>query len=198
MFHRYGKIWGICLVAVMVMNSPAKAQRGMGDSEGVARQATLPEIVVVSGRVTAIEREPCQQSTGRAAVGAHLLLAASDDLELNIHLGPAPAVAFALKELAVGDEISAHVFRTDKMPENHFVAQVLEVDGEPFELRDADLRPVWAGGGPVSAWERGGGRGDWGRGGPPSGGFGRGRGRGPGWGNQMGRGRRGWSGATRW
>ena len=72
---------------------PAHAQKGMGDSTGMAWQAVKPEIVSFSGKILKVETEPCKKTTGRANVGTHFLLETAEAEELNIHLGPADPVA---------------------------------------------------------------------------------------------------------
>jgi hypothetical protein len=86
--------------------------------------------------------------------------------------------------LANGDAVTVNAFRTERMLEGHFVAQSILLGEESIELRDGNLRPLWAGSG--TAWS--------GRGGPRMGtGYGqtRGPGGGPGWGSP-GRGRGGY------
>ena len=52
----------------------AYAQRGMGESDGVARRAVKPEVVAVSGTIIEFKTEPCEKSTGPADLGTHLIL----------------------------------------------------------------------------------------------------------------------------
>jgi hypothetical protein len=140
----------------------------------------------------AIETGPCEMGTGRAEMGTHLLLKAKGK-ELNIHLGPEPAVDHVADLLTVGKKVKVAAFRTPKMPDDHYVAQRLKVEDRWIPIRDADLRPLWAGSG--ARWSGRGGRpgeGGWARcsggGPPPWAGRGRGRGRGAG---GLGRGRNG-------
>jgi len=156
----------------------ALAQKGMGELSGVARQAVKPEVVSLTGKVTAVESGPCELTTGRASIGTHVMLETEDGESLNVHLGPQVAVAELAKRLKRGTALSVRAFRTDKMPEGHYVAQSLTLRNKTIELRDASLRPVWAGG-------RGAGRRGWQAG--PAAGFGRGIG--PGFGAGQGAGR---------
>jgi len=126
--------------------SEALAQKGMGDDTGVARQAVKPEIVPLSGKITEVESGPCKMTTGRSTVGTHVLLKAKGGEELNVHLGPQAEVADVAGRLKVGERLAVKAFRTEKMPEGHYVAQSLKLGDETIELRDAALRPVWAGG----------------------------------------------------
>ena len=165
------------IVLFGVAASMAQAQRGIGDPTGVARQPVKPEIVSLSGKLVEVKTGPCEATTGRSPIGTHLILETANKKQLNVHLGPATAVADTVAKLSVGQEISAKAFRTEKMKENHYVAQSLAFGKSTVELRDADLRPVWAQG---SADPRRAAAGQ------PS--FGRGRG--AGW----GRGGQGWRG----
>jgi len=172
----------------------AHAQRGMGEPAGVARQAVKPEVISFSGKVLATETGPCEKTTGPADVGSHFLLKTPKGKKLNIHLGPAAAVDYIVEQLTVGKKVTVHAFRTAKMPDNHYVAQLLTLDGTTIRLRDEGLRPFWVQGGRASS-DRGGpqyGRGMR-QGSPSRDGFGYGPGRGRGWGHGWGRGGgRGW------
>ena len=134
-----GLLWG-------VLAPCTHAQRGMGEPTGVARQAVKPEATSLSGEVLAVETGPCKKTTGPADVGSHFLLKTHNGKELNIHLGPAAVVDYIVEQLSVGKKVTVDVFRTAKMPTNHYVAQSLTFDGTTIRLRDEDLRPFWAGG----------------------------------------------------
>lgn len=134
---------GVLLWAVLVPT--AIAQRGMGDRVGVAQQAVKPEVVHFMGTVKSIVTEPCEMTTGRSTTGTHFVLTVNDEDELNVHLGPASSVEFAAAKLVVGQEVMVEVFRTEKMKQNHYVAQSLTVDGDTIRLRDENRRPEWAG-----------------------------------------------------
>ena len=141
----------------------AHAQRGMGDSEGVARQAGNVAVKKkeLSGVVLKVETGPCEQTTGRANTGTHVLIKRKQDKEANIHLGPKAAVQHIASRLSAGQTLTVKAYRTEKMPKTHFVAQSLTFDDETIELRDDSLRPTWVG----KAAQRGGrGRGQAGRG----------------------------------
>jgi hypothetical protein len=159
----------------------AFAQRGMGDPTGVGRQAIKPELVSFSGEVVAVETQPCEKTTGGGRVGTHVTLKTTDGETLNVHLGWADAVEKTASQLAAGKKVEVTAFRTDKMPEKHYVAKSLTFDGKSVQLRDESLRPIWAGGGARSNGLQqplGSGRG-----------FGRGYGRGRGAGGVAGYGR---------
>lgn len=160
------------VVVVLGLSSAAFAQRGVGDAQGVAQQATKPEVVSLSGKVLKVETAPCEMTTGRSLLGTHFVLKTRDKKKINIHLGPAGAVEFVTKKLSQGQKVQVAAFRTDKMKEGHYVARTIAFGSQTVELRDETLRPVWAGrGGP--GWGRGRGRG-----------AGYGRGRRAGWGRQ--------------
>jgi len=149
---------------------PAYAQRGMGQTTGIARQGVRPDVESFRGKVRSVDTGPCEKTTGRASIGVHFLLQ-TKEATLNIHLGPAIAVDHIADQLSIGKKVTVDAFRTEIMPENHYVAQVLTFGDTSIRLRDANLRPVWAGN---AAMPRAGDR-------PPSG-PGKARGRGYGWG----------------
>ena len=161
--------------------STALAQKGVGDLSGVAGQPIKPGIVSLSGKIIEVKTGPCESTTGRSLVGTHVILETAEKELLNVHLGPAAAVADTVARLSVGQPLAVRAFRTEKMKEKHYVAQSLTFGKTTVELRDAGLRPVWAGGnvGPqrTAAGQAGHGR---------ARGPGWGRGRGPGWGSGAG------------
>lgn len=167
---RVFQLSGVAVVLALGLWSAAFAQRGVGDSQGVARQPTKPKVVSLSGKVVKVETATCEMTTGRSPLGTHLVMKTSDGKKLNIHLGPATAVEFVAKELSQGQKVKVEAFRTAKMKKGQYVARTLTFGSRTVELRDETLRPAWAGrSGP--GWGRG-----WGRG------AGNGRGRGAGWG----------------
>jgi len=154
------------------LTSPALAQKGVGDLSGVASQATKPEVVSLSGKIVEVKTGPCESTTGRSLIGTHVILETAEKELLNVHLGPAAAVADTVARLSVGQPLAVRAFRTEKMKEKHYVAQSLTFGKTTVELRDAGLRPVWAGGilgpGRMAVGQAGPGRGQgpgWGRGG---------------------------------
>ncbi|MHB8957223.1 MAG: hypothetical protein ACYC4U_30030 [Pirellulaceae bacterium] len=210
----------VMLTALLVggIPLPSYAQRGMGETTGVGRSAVKPDVVTLSGRVREVVTEGCGRTTGRAPLGTHVLLTTEEEREINVHLGPAAQVAFVAERLSVGTPIVVTGFQTDKLPADHYVAQQVTIDQETLQLRDAELRPVWAGrgidrdGAARSGLERdsgpgpGAGRGaalgrgkgygrgmraGWNRGGGMGAGWNRGAGMGAGWnrGGGMGQGR---------
>lgn len=138
---------GIAVLVSVLLAGPAVAQRGMGDPGGMARRAVKPPIVSVTGTVTEIKIGPCKQTTGRSAEGVHLLLRAADGRQINLHLGPSAALGDVIKAVSAGQTVTSDAFRTERMPQDAYVARVLTVGDRTFELRDAGLRPSWAGSG---------------------------------------------------
>jgi hypothetical protein len=193
---RWTRMAMLALVVCGLLAPAALAQRGVGDSVGVAQRADLPEVVTLKGTVVQVETGPCENTTGRSFVGTHFLLKDSKSKTLNIHLGPTDTVAFVAKELSEGKKVKVEAFRTKQMKKGHYVAQTITCEGRAVTLRDATFRPAWAGG--VSAadargWSaRGPGRGaEVGRGRGYGAGRGRGQGRGQGQGQGWGRGQGG-------
>lgn len=151
-----------------LLASNADAQRGMGDPEGIVRQGVRPEVSTLSGKLIEVRTGTCESTTGRFPIGTHLILETPQGDKLNIHLGPAPMLAETVNQLSAGQPLTVTAFRTEKMPEKHYVAQTLTFGDTTVRLRDENLRPVWAGGRGAGA--------------------GRGPGMGPGWGRGYGRG----------
>ncbi len=191
---KWARMAMLALVACALAAPAALAQRGVGGTEGVARKADLPEIVTLKGSVIKVETGPCENTTGQALMGTHFLMKGPKSKTLNIHLGPTATVNFVAKELTEGRKVKVEAFRTKQMKKAHYVACVITCDGRAVTLRDAALRPAWAGGGIVADGPgqaaRGVGRGvSTGRGmgaGRGRGGYGAGRGRGQGWGRGQG------------
>jgi hypothetical protein len=136
---------GVGILAVLTYMSPSYGQRGVGESVGMARQATRPALVTIEGTLTAIKTGPCERTTGRAGVGTHLLLQNSEGKTVNVHLGPATVVASFVNGLKAGDHVTAKAFRTDKLPADNYVAVSATVGEKSLTLRDETLRPTWAG-----------------------------------------------------
>ena len=117
--------------------STAYAQKGVGDSAyGIARQAVKPEVVSLSGKLIEIRTASCEVTTGRSPSGTHIILEAPDGKKLNIHLGPADAVARIGGEAPVGQDVTVRAFRTDKLKAEDFIAQSLTTGKTRIELRD--------------------------------------------------------------
>jgi len=132
------------LLAVLVWTSVAPGQRGMGSSRGIAQLGWKPHVVRISGKVLEIKTHPCEQTTGKAELGTHVILEDKQGRELNIHLGPAPVVAEAVEQLTVGRRLDVLGFRTDQMPPNQYVAKTLILGNRRIQLRDSELRPYWS------------------------------------------------------
>lgn len=136
----------VTLTALMTMGPATWGQRGMGDNEGVVRQAVETKRMTVEGTVKEIIIEKCENTTGPFGVGMHLLLTTGEEKQYNVHLGPAVLIKDMVEPLKAGQSVTVQAFRTEKMPTEHFVAIVLTFDGKTIRLRDENLRPTWAGG----------------------------------------------------
>lgn len=134
------------MAAVLMIMPAAQAQKGMGETTGVARQAVKPTTRHMSGTVTDAKVGACEQTTGRAVVGAHLIVRTDDADELvNLHMGPLRAVEPILAQVPAGTRVSFEAFRTEAMPPDAYVAKAISIDGKVIDLRDDNLRPTWAG-----------------------------------------------------
>ncbi len=124
----------------------AYGQKGMGDPTGIVRQGLNPPLTTLSGKLVSIETHPCENTTGYALAGTHLIVEAEDGTKYNIHVGPADAVASIVEPLTAGARIEVQAFRTATMPQDQYVATRLVLAADRVvELRDASLRPFWAG-----------------------------------------------------
>ncbi len=141
-------------LTLLVAASPALAQHGIGEREGVARKAEKPEVVKLSGMIEEVRIHPCNQTTGRSELGVHWMIKSGGGETYNLHLGPAGEVDDALGLARVGDTVDARAFRTEPMIERHFAAVSIQVGDKSIELRDETLRPRWAGR-PRDGWRRG-------------------------------------------
>ena len=133
----------IMLAVLLFLAIIALAQKGTGNPDGISRQGLNPELMEFNGTIESIESGPCKYVTGKSQNGTHLLLQ-TEEKTLNIHLGPTAEInkRFSGEE---GDKISLVAFSTDKLPEDHYIAKELMIEGETVVLRDENLKPVWAG-----------------------------------------------------
>lgn len=131
-------------VALLVCDN-VMGQRGMGDSYGIARAKVKPPVVRLSGKLCEIRNHPCEKTTGWSDMGTHLILENKQGKQLNIHLGPTRSVAMFVELLTINKQLDLLAFRTDKMPEDQYVATTLIVGDRSLVLRDSSLRPYWAG-----------------------------------------------------
>jgi hypothetical protein len=156
--------------AVATVPVSGVAQKGMGDEEGVARQAEKPALQSMSGELLSIETHPCGQTTGHSPIGTHLRVRTQEQAEINLHLGPAADVGPMIEGLEPGQHVQFEAFRTPAMPESAFVAQRIRVGDKDVVFRvPGTLRPVWAGHYPGISFGRGWGMGMGRRTGPGTG-----------------------------
>ena len=142
--ERHGIIVFVSTLIVLIWAATAPGQLGIGDNKGIAQQRLKPRLVRISGKLQEIKTHPCENTTGKAELGTHLILKDKHGRELNIHLGPAPAVSETVKRLTVGTKLDLVGFRTEKMLPNHYVAKTLILANHIIHLRGPDLRPYWS------------------------------------------------------
>ena len=135
----------LTLVLVLLLPATALAQRGTGEPRGLAAQGVQPDRFEVQGTIAAVQIKPCEATTGRSIMGVHVILAEDDGDTLNVHLGPQADLPELTSRLKAGEPFTATVFRTDRLAEDAAIATEVGVDGASYLLRDASLRPVWAG-----------------------------------------------------
>ena len=134
----------LSVLIVVTWAGSASGQLGLGDSKGIAQQRLKPRLVRISGKLQQIQTHPCENTTGKAELGTHLILKDAHGQELNIHLGPASEMSETVKRLTVGAKLDLLGFRTDKMPPNQYVAKTLILPNHIIQLRDSNLRPSWS------------------------------------------------------
>ena len=117
----------VALLGIVSLVAPATAQKGMGEPGGVAGQAVKPPIETMSGTIKDIKTGRCERTTGRSVNGVHLIVQAQDNRTINLHLGPASALADTIQKLSPGETITFEAFRTDRMPKDAYVAKSLKV-----------------------------------------------------------------------
>lgn len=132
----------IFLLGFLLVSFGGNAQKGMGDSNGMAKTDQLPELVSLVGTVMEIKTGPCKLSTGKSNSGTHIIVQSENEL-FNIHLGPTNQVKEFVSS-SKGQRIEVMAFRTEKLPEDHYIAQKIAYGGNELVLRDGYLKPFWA------------------------------------------------------
>ncbi|MGR5147330.1 hypothetical protein ACQKP8_12390 [Photobacterium alginatilyticum] len=135
---------GLLILSTLLFSTIAIAQKGVGESTGVAKQTVKPATIELSGKLLEIKTGPCEKTTGRSPIGAHLFIQDKDGVKLNIHLGPINAVDHVFDQLIIGESLKLDVFRTDQLPKDAFIAKSIILDNKVINLRDDNLRPSWA------------------------------------------------------
>ncbi|MCG2587077.1 hypothetical protein L6773_00765 [Rhodohalobacter sp. WB101] len=142
----YFKVIGVLICVVFTLNISVFAQKGLGDSNGIARSGELPTIVMLDGTLDHIKTGPCEHTTGRAVIGTHLFIDTEESDELfNVHLGAAYALESFVANLEIGQKVEIQAFQTDGMKPLEFIAKEVTTDSRTLQLRDENLRPFWAG-----------------------------------------------------
>ncbi|SHG27844.1 hypothetical protein [Flagellimonas flava] len=143
------KIWTIALLVLTSMTS--HAQKGAGEQQGVASSDQFPELIEINGVVSAIRTGPCEFTNGKSNSGTHLMVS-SKDVIYNVHLGPTSQVKNFVAE-SENRTIQIVVFRTNKLPADHYIAQKILFEGNELVLRDGYLKPFWADRNCRSVWK---------------------------------------------
>ncbi len=144
--HRQMKtLLAMSALATFLLTPVVCGQRGIGDPYGIAQCPARPPVVRLSGELEDITNHPCENSTGPAVLGTHLILRNDKGKQLNIHLGPTSLVGTVVKSLSVGNQLDVIAFHTERLPANQYVATTVIVDDRVIRLRDHYLRPYWAG-----------------------------------------------------
>lgn len=129
---------------VLIWTATTLGQLGMGDSKGIVQQRLKLRLVHITGKLLEIKTHPCENTTGKADLGTHLILKEKQDQELDIHLGPTSELSDTIKLLKVGTKVDLFGFRTNKMSPSHYVAKTLILPNHIIPLRDSEFRPYWS------------------------------------------------------
>lgn len=132
------------LTSLALIASPAVAQRTATDGPGVAAQPISPPVIVLTGTIEEILAGPCQRPNGQCVVGVHLTLATAERGVVTLRLGPLAVLDHVVARLDEEDPIKVQAFHGDAMPDTHYVAKSITVDGDEIALRNDRLRPYWA------------------------------------------------------
>ncbi|MEM9648381.1 MAG: hypothetical protein AAF969_07860 [Bacteroidota bacterium] len=134
------KIWTLTLLVFAGL--VCHAQKGTGERQGLANDGQFPELIEINGVVSAIKIGPCELSTRKFSSGTHLMIS-SNDMTYNVHLGPSAQVKNFVAQ-SKNRTIQTIVFRTNKLPADHYIAQKIVLDENELVLRDGYLKPFWA------------------------------------------------------
>ncbi|WP_431121279.1 hypothetical protein [Flagellimonas flava] len=129
-------------LSFLLLSTVLFGQKGMGDAKGVSQMDSLPNLIVLEGVIKSVSTGPCELSKGNATSGTHIWVLSNDEL-YNVHLGPTARIKKFVRE-KTEQPLTATVFRTHKLPKNHYIAQKIEINGSELVLRDGYLKPFWA------------------------------------------------------
>lgn len=102
------------------------------------------ELVELHGMALNLSEGLCDHTTEDPIYGMHLTVEIAEQQEvMYVHLGPVWAVSVWTEGIE-GQPVKLTAFRTEKLPENHFIAKELEWDGQKAVFRDGYLKPFWA------------------------------------------------------
>lgn len=130
-------------ISILMVFSFGYGQKGTGESKGVAKQADIPELITFEGTVYDIKSGPCTYTVGKAVSGTHLKIRTDYKVFIDVHLGPTSKVNKFVAN-SKGKNIKVIVFRTERLPKDHYIAKEIELDGNKLVLRDGYLKPFWA------------------------------------------------------
>ncbi len=138
-----GRTFKSLVVIALVVCCTAYAQRGIGEHKGIAKGEIPVDLVELDGVVQNVKEELCSHVLGKSVSGMHLTVMTTTQEEVTIHLGPVWAVSIWTEGIH-DQNVKLVVFRTAKLPQNHFIAKELEWDGQKAVFRDGYLKPFWA------------------------------------------------------
>ena len=135
--------WKVFWLVVLLVNCMVYPQEETTEIGTTAVDIPV-ELVTLEGVVQSVEEAPCSYTTGTATTGMHLRVQRFSDGQLiQVHLGPVWAVSIWTEGI-LGQPAKLVAFRTNKLPERHFIAKELAWDGQKAVFRDGYLKPFWA------------------------------------------------------
>lgn len=131
-------------VSILLVGITGYSQKGVGAAAGLGQCDQISSIIELQGTVEQVKIGPCEYSTGRSPIGAHVLVKTADQSIVNVHLGPADELVPVTEALKTGEECCFAVFRTDRLPTDHYIAKEVVINKHTVILRNEDLKPFWS------------------------------------------------------
>jgi hypothetical protein len=123
----------------------ADDENGLAQNEGVGRGMEI-DTRGITGTLGELVVGECTTRTRGVVEGAHLIVTTMGDQQAVIHLGPTSASV--VEEIVAAaepqQEYEGLIIRTDEMPFDAFAAATVTLNGQSWQLRDDEMRPVWA------------------------------------------------------
>jgi hypothetical protein len=131
-----------------LIDQPVMAQKGTGESTGIARQGLKPNVLRFEGRIIKIKTGPCEKRNKTPqAIGSHLIVQTTGKQMLNLHVGPEQRIQMTLNELPKDKTLIFTAFKTDRLSQDAYILKTVELGKQVWVFRNNDLTPAWSRGG---------------------------------------------------